>query len=60
MSPEAAAREKIDALLVGAGWAVQDYRAFNPAAARGIALRRFRSIPAAATTCSSPTACRSG
>ncbi|MDO8539757.1 MAG: DEAD/DEAH box helicase family protein [Opitutaceae bacterium] len=39
MSPEAAAREKIDALLVAAGWAIQDYKAFNPAAARGIALR---------------------
>ncbi len=39
MSPEAAAREKIDDHLVAAGWAVQDYKAFNPGAARGIALR---------------------
>lgn len=39
MSPEAAAREKIDELLVAAGWAVQNYKAFNPTAARGIALR---------------------
>jgi type I restriction enzyme, R subunit len=39
MSPEAAARETIDDLLVAAGWAIQDYRAFNPGAARGIALR---------------------
>jgi type I restriction enzyme, R subunit len=39
MTPEAATREKIDALLVVAGWAIQDYRAFSPSAARGIALR---------------------
>lgn len=39
MSPEAAAREKIDALLIAAGWAIQDNKAFNPSAARGIALR---------------------
>ena len=39
MSPEAAARQKIDALLIAAGWAIQDYKAFNPGAARGIALR---------------------
>jgi type I restriction enzyme R subunit len=38
-TPEQLAREKIDALLVAAGWAIQDYRAFNPSAARGIALR---------------------
>ncbi len=37
--PEAAAREHIDALLIAAGWVIQDYRAFNPTAARGIALR---------------------
>ncbi|MBI5692070.1 MAG: hypothetical protein HZC55_18470 [Verrucomicrobia bacterium] len=39
MTPEAKAREKIDELLAAAGWAIQDYRAFNPSAARGIALR---------------------
>jgi type I restriction enzyme R subunit len=39
MPPKAAARRKIDDLLVAAGWAVQDYKAFNPGAARGIALR---------------------
>jgi type I restriction enzyme, R subunit len=39
MPPEAAARQTIDAHLVAAGWAIQDYKAFNPAAARGIALR---------------------
>ena len=37
--PEKEARGQIDRLLTAAGWAVQDYRAFNPAAARGIALR---------------------
>lgn len=26
-------------MLTAAGWAVQDYRAYNPTAARGIALR---------------------
>ncbi len=39
MTPEQLAREQIDALLAAAGWAVQDYVAYNPAAARGIALR---------------------
>ena len=39
MSPEAAARETIDDHLVAAGWAIQDYKAYNPGAARGIALR---------------------
>ena len=37
--PEAQARVTIDAMLAAADWAVQDYKAFNPAAARGIALR---------------------
>lgn len=39
MSPEAAARQKIDDLLVAAGWAMQDYIEFLPPASRGIALR---------------------
>jgi type I restriction enzyme, R subunit len=39
MSPEAAARQTIDEHLVAAGWAVQDYKAYNPGGARGIALR---------------------
>ena len=38
MNPEAKAREKIDDALVASGWVVQDYKAFNPSAARGIAL----------------------
>lgn len=33
------AREVIDKLLIAAGWAVQDYRAYNPGAAKGIAVR---------------------
>ncbi len=46
--PEAAAREHINALLFAAGWVIQDYRAFNPTAARGIALRD-EDLPFAAT-----------
>ena len=38
-TPEQLARQKIDAMLVPAGWVVQDYRSFNPSAARGVALR---------------------
>ncbi len=36
---EQLARQQIEAQLVAAGWVVQDYRQFNPAAGRGIALR---------------------
>ena len=39
MSPEAAAREKIDAQLVAGGWCVQDYKKVDFSAGRGIALR---------------------
>jgi type I restriction enzyme R subunit len=39
MTPEQKARQQIDAQLVAAGWVVQDYKAFNPSAGRGIALR---------------------
>jgi type I site-specific restriction endonuclease len=46
--PEAVAREHIDALLIAAGWVIQDYRAFNPTAARGIALRE---VPLASGRC---------
>ena len=38
-TPEQLARRQIDAMLVAAGWSVQDYAAYNPSAARGIALR---------------------
>ncbi len=39
MSPEARAREKIDALLLAAGWVIQDYMQLNLGTASGIALR---------------------
>ncbi|MEO6030417.1 MAG: type I restriction endonuclease, partial [Burkholderiaceae bacterium] len=39
MTPEQIARQQIDSLLVAAGWAVQDYTAYAPTAASGIALR---------------------
>jgi type I site-specific restriction endonuclease len=38
---EAQARQHIDALLAAAGWAVQDFKAANLQAARGVALREF-------------------
>jgi hypothetical protein len=38
-TPEQLARQQIDAMLIAAGWAVQDYPAFSPGASRGIALR---------------------
>ena len=38
-APEALARQQIDTQLAACGWVVQDYRQFNPATARGIALR---------------------
>jgi type I restriction enzyme R subunit len=37
--PEALARQEIDRQLATSGWVVQDYRRFDPAAGRGIALR---------------------
>jgi type I restriction enzyme, R subunit len=39
LNPEQLARAQIDQQLAAAGWAVQDYRLFNPNAARAIALR---------------------
>ena len=39
MTPEQLARQQIDTLLRAAGWAVQDYAGYNPAAMRGIPLR---------------------
>jgi type I restriction enzyme R subunit len=41
MTPEEEAREKIDALLAAAGWAVQDRKDYNPGAAAGVAIREF-------------------
>jgi len=39
-TPEQLARQKIDARLAASGWLVQNYKAFNPSAGRGIALRK--------------------
>ena len=39
LAPEQRARQQIDAQLAASGWAVQDYKQFNPSASRGIALR---------------------
>lgn len=39
INPEQQARQQIDEQLSAAGWLVQDYKKFNPAAGRGIALR---------------------
>jgi type I restriction enzyme R subunit len=41
LTPEAEARQNIDALLTAAGWAVQDSDAYDPRAGRGIALREM-------------------
>ena len=38
-TPEQQARLQIDTMLTASGWIVQDYKAFNPSAGRGIALR---------------------
>ncbi|MDF2459979.1 MAG: Type restriction protein res subunit, partial [Nitrospira sp.] len=40
-TPEEKARQKIDAMLVNAGWVVQDYRQAQIHAGRGVALRNF-------------------
>jgi type I restriction enzyme R subunit len=39
LTPEQRARQQIDAQLMACGWVVQDFKAFDPAAGRGIALR---------------------
>lgn len=41
MTPEARARQDIDAMLNAAGWIVQDRKAANPSAGRGVAIREF-------------------
>src|SRR5688572_25232759 len=41
MTPEQAARERIDAALLSAGWLVQDHALANLRAARGAAIREF-------------------
>src|SRR3989338_2631165 len=44
LQPEQQARQQIDAMLQASGWAIQDYKQFNPAASRGIALREVPVI----------------
>jgi type I restriction enzyme, R subunit len=41
VTPEARARERIDALLTAAGWAVQDREDINLGAALGVAVREY-------------------
>jgi type I site-specific restriction endonuclease len=41
LSPEQKARGAIDRLLTAAGWAVQDFKAADIHAARGVAIREF-------------------
>ena len=43
--PEQLARREIDRLLALAGWAVQDFKAADLHAARGVALREFELNP---------------
>jgi|GEM_PF-1385049 len=38
-APEQLARQNIDQMLRASGWAVQDYKAFDPSASVGVALR---------------------
>ena len=45
VSPEQQARAEIDRLLAAAGWAVQDVKAADLHAARGVALREFELNP---------------
>jgi type I restriction enzyme R subunit len=45
MTPEQQARQTIDQLLTAAGWAVQDFKAADLTAARGVALREFELDP---------------
>ena len=48
ITPEQLARQQIDTLLIAAGWSVQDYTAYQPNAARGVALRE---VPLASGRC---------
>ena len=41
MTPEAEARETIDAMLSASGWNVQDHAAMNIFAGLGVAVREF-------------------
>jgi type I restriction enzyme R subunit len=48
MNPEQQARQQIDAALTQCGWFVQDYKALDLSAGRGIALRE---VPLKGGTC---------
>jgi type I restriction enzyme R subunit len=48
MKPEELARQKIDAMLTQAGWAVQDRQRLNLNASRGVAIREFSVMTGAA------------
>lgn len=48
MNPEQKARQQIDAALVQCGWVIQDYKALDLSAGRGIALRE---VPLKGGTC---------
>lgn len=43
MTAEARARERIDQQLSAAGWVVRDVRSANLGAARGVAVREYRT-----------------
>ncbi len=43
-TPEQSAREGIDAMLVAAGWKVQDIKELNLSASRGVAVREMQSF----------------
>ncbi len=45
LQPEQQARERIDAQLIAAGWAVQSRDEINLYASRGVAVREFRLLP---------------
>jgi type I restriction enzyme, R subunit len=45
ITPEQQARVKIDALLIAAGWVVQDRQEFNRTASLGVAVREFPDSP---------------
>jgi len=42
-TPEVLARQKIDALLAAAGWAIQDMKALNLDTDLGVAVREFQT-----------------
>src|SRR5947209_4984828 len=48
MKPEELARQKIDAMLAQAGWAVQDRQRLNLYATRGVVIREFSVMTGAA------------